>query len=467
MGKNLLDKVWDLHAVRRLPSGEDQLFIGLHLVHEVTSPQAFAMLRERGLAVLAPERTFATADHIVPTDSASRPFADRLAEDMMRALEENAARHGIRFFGPGSGNEGIVHVIGPELGLSQPGLTIACGDSHTSTHGALGAIAFGIGTSQVRDVLATQTLSLARPKVRRIEVRGRLADGVYAKDVILGIIASLGVNGGLGYAYEYGGPAVAAMGMEERLTVCNMSIEGGARVGYINPDETTFAFLKGRPFAPRDGQWEEALRFWRGLASDPDAAYDDRFVLEAGSLQPMVAWGINPGQAVGVGERLPVPGERPAGERETLEKAYAHTGFTPGAPVRGTRIDVAFIGSCTNGRLSDLREAARVARGRKVAPRVRALVVPGSQRVAAAAQAEGLDRVFREAGFQWRLPGCSMCLGMNPDVLVGEEVCASSSNRNFIGRQGSPRGRTLLMSPAMVAAAAIAGEVADVREVLA
>ncbi len=466
MGKNLLNKVWDLHAVRRLPSGEDQLFIGLHLVHEVTSPQAFAMLAERGLPVLHPERTFATADHIVPTDGSARPFADRLAEDMMRALEANAARHGIRYFGPDSGEQGIVHVIGPELGLSQPGLTIACGDSHTSTHGALGAIAFGIGTSQVRDVLATQTLSLARPKVRRIEVRGRLEPGVYAKDVILGIIASLGVNGGLGYAYEYGGPVIAAMSMEERLTICNMSIEGGARVGYINPDETTFAYLRDLPFAPRGGQWEEALRFWRGIASDPDAGYDDRFVLDADRLQPMVAWGINPGQAVGVAERLPLPAELPAGNRETVEKAYAHTGFTPGAPVRGTRIDVAFIGSCTNGRLSDLREAARVARGRRAASRVRALVVPGSQRVAAAAEREGLDRVFREAGFQWRLPGCSMCLGMNPDVLVGEEVCASSSNRNFIGRQGSPRGRTLLMSPAMVAAAAIAGEVADVREVL-
>jgi 3-isopropylmalate/(R)-2-methylmalate dehydratase large subunit len=466
MGKSLLDKVWDLHTVRRLPSGEDQLFIGLHLIHEVTSPQAFAMLAERGLSVLHPERTFATADHIIPTDSGQRPFADKLAEEMMRALEANARAHGIRFFGPDSGLQGIVHVIGPELGLSQPGLTIACGDSHTSTHGALGAIAFGIGTSQVRDVLATQTLSLARPKVRRIEVSGRLQSGVYAKDLILAIIASLGVNGGLGFAYEYGGPAVQAMSMEERLTVCNMSIEGGARVGYINPDRTTFAFLKGRPYAPRDGQWEKAVRFWQGIASDPDASYDDRFGLAADRLQPMVAWGINPGQAVGVEERLPEPAKLPADQRETLEKAYAHTGFSPGAPVRGTRIDVAFVGSCTNGRLSDLREAARVARGRKVASRVRALVVPGSQRVAEAAQSEGLDRVFREAGFQWRLPGCSMCLGMNPDVLVGEEVCASSSNRNFIGRQGSPRGRTLLMSPAMVAAAAVAGKVIDVREVL-
>jgi 3-isopropylmalate/(R)-2-methylmalate dehydratase large subunit len=466
MGKNLLDKVWDLHAVRRLPSGEDQLFIGLHLVHEVTSPQAFAMLAERSLPVLHPERTFATADHIVPTDGSRRPFADPLAEQMMQALEANAARHRIRFFGPDSGDQGIVHVIGPELGLSQPGMTIACGDSHTSTHGALGAIAFGIGTSQVRDVLATQTLSLARPRVRRIEVRGQLPAGVYAKDVILAIIAALGVNGGLGYAYEYGGTAVKAMGMEERLTVCNMSIEGGARVGYINPDEVTFEYLRGRPFAPAGRKWREAERYWRGVASDPDAEYDDRFVLEGGSLQPMVAWGINPGQAVGVGQKLPLPSELPAENRESAEKAYAHTGFTPGSPVRGTRVDVAFIGSCTNGRLSDLREAARVAGGRKVAPRVRALVVPGSQRVAAAAQAEGLDRVFREAGFQWRLPGCSMCLGMNPDALAGEEVCASTSNRNFIGRQGSPRGRTLLMSPAMAAAAAIAGEVTDVREML-
>jgi 3-isopropylmalate/(R)-2-methylmalate dehydratase large subunit len=466
MGGNLLNKVWDLHTVRRLPSGEDQLFIGLHLVHEVTSPQAFAMLAERGLPVLHPERTFATADHIVPTDAGARPFSDGLAEEMMKAVEESTARHGITFFGPASGRQGIVHVIGPELGLSQPGMTIACGDSHTSTHGALGAIAFGIGTSQVRDVLATQTLSLARPRVRRIEVQGNLPPGVTAKDVILAIIARLGVNGGLGYAYEYGGTAVEAMSMEERLTVCNMSIEGGARVGYVNPDETTFAFLKDLPFAPRGPAREEALRFWRSVASDPGASYDDKVEIDAAGLQPMVAWGINPGQAVGVGERLPLPSKAPSADREVLEKAYAHTGFTPGSPVRGLAVDVVFIGSCTNGRLSDLREAARVARGRRVAGKVRALVVPGSQAVARAAEAEGLDAVFREAGFQWRLPGCSMCLGMNPDILTGNEVCASTSNRNFIGRQGSPRGRTLLMSPAMAAAAALAGEVVDAREVL-
>jgi 3-isopropylmalate/(R)-2-methylmalate dehydratase large subunit len=466
MGKNLLDKVWDLHTVRRLDSGEDQLFIGLHLIHEVTSPQAFAMLRERGLAVLHPERTFATADHIVPTDGSGRPFADPLAEGMMQALETNTAAHGIRFFGPDSGRQGIVHVIGPELGLSQPGLTIACGDSHTSTHGALGAIAFGIGTSQVRDVLATQTLSLSRPKVRRIEVRGRAGGGVYAKDVILRIIAELGVNGGLGYAYEYGGPAIEAMSMEERLTICNMSIEGGARVGYVNPDRVTFQYIEGRPFAPSGKAWEAALAFWRGIAADADARYDDRFTLEAERIQPMVTWGINPGQAVGIEERLPRPESLAAGDRESAVRAYAHTGFQPGTPVRGIRIDVAFIGSCTNGRLSDLREAAAVVSGRRVAPGVRALVVPGSHLVAEAAEREGLAAVFREAGFQWRGPGCSMCLGMNPDVLVGEEVCASSSNRNFIGRQGSPRGRTLLMSPAMVAAAALNGRVVDVREML-
>jgi 3-isopropylmalate/(R)-2-methylmalate dehydratase large subunit len=466
MGANLLDKVWDLHTVRRLPTGEDQLFIGLHLIHEVTSPQAFAMLRERGLAVLHPERTFATADHIVPTDGAARPFADPLAEAMMQALEANARDHGISFFGPDSGRQGIVHVIGPELGLSQPGLTIACGDSHTSTHGALGAIAIGIGTSQVRDVLATQTLALIRPKVRRIEVRGRLASGVFAKDIILRLIAELGVNGGLGYAYEYAGETFQAMTMEERLTVCNMSIEGGARVGYVNPDEVTFRYLEGRPFAPRGEAWEAALGFWKGIASDPDARYDDRFALDAGRIQPMVAWGINPGQAVGIEEVLPLPESLPAEHQESALRAYAHTGFQPGTPVAGIRIDVAFIGSCTNGRLSDLREAARVVRGRRVASWVRALVVPGSRLVAQAAEREGLPGIFRQAGFQWREPGCSMCLGMNPDVLAGEEVCASSSNRNFIGRQGSARGRTLLMSPAMAAAAAVNGRVADVREMI-
>jgi 3-isopropylmalate/(R)-2-methylmalate dehydratase large subunit len=464
MGKNLLRKVWDLHKIRTLPSGQDQLYIGLHLIHEVTSPQAFAMLAERGLKVLHPERTFATVDHIVPTDDQSRPFKDDLAEQMIQALERNTTEQGIRFFDLDSGLQGIVHIIGPELGLSQPGMTIACGDSHTSTHGALGAVAFGVGTSQVRDVLATQTLAFTPLKVRRIEVGGTLHPGVYAKDIILKIIADLGVKGGLGYAYEYGGTAIETLPMEARLTICNMSIEGGARVGYINPDQATFEYLEGRRFVPKGKDFEKAVEYWKKIASEADAEYDDRFQLDADTLEPMIAWGINPGQAVGVGQKLPMPRELKAEEREAARLAYNHTRFRPGQPIKGQKIDVAFIGSCTNGRISDLREAARQVKGREAASHVRALVVPGSQAVADQAAAEGLPEIFREAGFQWRRAGCSMCLGMNPDVLVGDQVCASSSNRNFIGRQGSPEGRTLLMSPAMVAAAAVAGEVVDVRD---
>ncbi len=465
-GKNLLDKVWDAHRVRELPSGDTQLFIGLHLIHEVTSPQAFAMLREMGLPVRFPDRTFATVDHIIPTQSQRRPLLDALAEEMLVALERNCAEHRIRLFEPSGGQQGIVHVIGPELGLTQPGTTIACGDSHTSTHGAFGAVAFGIGTSQVRDVLATQCLALPRPKVRRIEVTGKLGAGVYAKDVILAIIRKLGVHGGVGYAYEYAGPVIDAMTLEERLTVCNMSIEGGARCGYVNPDEATIAYLAGRPYAPQGADFERAVQVWRATASDPNAAYADRVELAGGSLAPSVTWGINPGQSIGVDERLPKPALDTTGQRASLEEAYAFMGLVPGEPIAGTKIDVAFIGSCTNGRISDLREAARVARTGRVASQVRALVVPGSQAVARQAVAEGLDEVFRAAGFEWREAGCSMCLAMNPDKLVGREMCASSSNRNFKGRQGSPTGRTLLMSPAMVAAAALRGRVSDVREIL-
>jgi len=465
MGRTLLDKVWDLHKVASLPTGQDQLFIGLHLVHEVTSPQAFQALADRGLTVLFPNRTFATVDHIVPTDGQRRPFADELAEQMMRAIEKNARTHGILFFG-NTDDQGIVHIIGPELGLTQPGMTIACGDSHTSTHGALGSIAFGVGTSQIRDILATQTLSLSRPKVRRIEVTGALAPGVTAKDLIIRIIADLGVNGGIGYAYEYGGPAISALPMEARLTMCNMSIEGGARAGYINPDSVTFEYLKGRRFVPTGGDFDKAVRFWKSMASDADAEYADTYALDGNTVEPMVSWGINPGQAVGVTGRLPrVSDARPA-DKEALAKAYDHTGFEQGRTIQGLPVDVAFIGSCTNGRISDLREAARVVKGRKVSPRVKALVVPGSRAVLRQANAEGLPEVFREAGFEWRDAGCSMCLAMNPDKLTGRQVCASSSNRNFIGRQGSPHGRTLLMSPAMAAAAAIAGEVVDARQVL-
>ncbi len=465
-GKSLLDKVWDAHAVRELPSGQTQLFIGLHLIHEVTSPQAFAMLHELKLPVRFPGRTFATVDHIIPTDTQARPLADPLAEQMLVALERNTGDAGIAFFEPGDSRQGIVHVIGPELGLTQPGMTIACGDSHTSTHGAFGAVAFGIGTSQVRDVLATQCLAMARPQLRRIDVTGKLASGVYAKDVILAIIRQLGVKGGVGFAYEYAGPVIDAMTIEERLTVCNMSIEGGARCGYVNPDAATIDYLRGREYAPTGEAWERAVAHWRSAASDADASYDDRVELDGTALAPSVTWGINPGQSVGVDEKLPRLADAPRDAQAGLAEAFEYMDLRPGEPIAGTRIDVAFIGSCTNGRISDLREAARVAKTGKVAAGVRTLVVPGSQAVARQAEEEGLPEVFRAAGFDWREAGCSMCLAMNPDKLVGREVCASSSNRNFKGRQGSPTGRTLLMSPAMVAAAALTGKVADVREVL-
>ncbi|MCZ6463472.1 MAG: 3-isopropylmalate dehydratase large subunit [Proteobacteria bacterium] len=462
----LFDKVWDAHRVLDLPTGQTQLFVGLHLIHEVTSPQAFAMLRELGLPARFPLRTFATVDHIIPTDSQIRPFSDEVAESMMSELERNCRDHGIQLFDTASGHQGIVHVIGPELGLTQPGMTIACGDSHTSTHGAFGAIAFGIGTSQVRDVLATQCLAMARPQLRRIEVTGKLGHGVYAKDVILGIIRRLGVNGGVGYAYEYAGPVIEAMTLEERMTVCNMSIEGGARCGYVNPDDATLDYLRGRLYAPEGEAFDRAAAWWRSMASDPGAEYADVVELPGGELGPSVTWGINPGQNLSVDERIPTPADVPDAERPGLAEALAYMDLRPGQPIAGTPVDVAFVGSCTNGRISDLREAARVAKTGNVHSRVRALVVPGSLAVAQQAEDEGLDEIFRAAGFQWREPGCSMCLAMNPDKLSGREVCASSSNRNFKGRQGSPSGRTLLMSPAMVAAAAIHGKVVDVREVL-
>jgi 3-isopropylmalate/(R)-2-methylmalate dehydratase large subunit len=389
-----------------------------------------------------------------------------MAEEMLTSLQRNCREFGVPLHDLGSCEQGIVHVIGPELGLTQPGMTIACGDSHTSTHGAFGALAFGIGTTQVRDVLASQCLALDPLEVRRIDVTGTLANGVYAKDVILGIIHALGVKGGVGHAYEYGGEAVSRMSMEERLTLCNMSVEGGARAGYVNPDATTFAYLKGRPAAPSGAAWDRAVTWWTSMASDLDAPYDDRVTLDGGALEPQVTWGINPGQSVGVSGRVPKPTDAAPEARAQVAEALEYMGFSGGEAILGTRIDVAFIGSCTNGRLSDLREAARVAKGRHVARGVKALVVPGSQAVRAAAEKEGLDAVFRDAGFEWRGAGCSMCLAMNPDRLEGRQVCASSSNRNFKGRQGSPTGRTLLMSPAMVAAAALAGEVADVRPLL-
>jgi 3-isopropylmalate/(R)-2-methylmalate dehydratase large subunit len=462
----LFDKVWDLHTVGVLPSGQTQLLIGLHLIHEVTSPQAFAMLQERGLGVMFPERTIATVDHIIPTDTRARPLVDTLAEEMMQALERNCQKYGIRFYNVGSGNQGIVHVIAPELGLTQPGMTVACGDSHTSTHGAFGAIAFGIGTSQVRDVLASQTLALSKLKVRRIEVNGTLRPGVYAKDVILHIIRKLGVKGGVGYAYEYAGTAIAQMNMEERMTLCNMSIEGGARCGYVNPDAVTFEYLKGRQFAPQGNDWETAVAWWQTLASDGDAEYDDVVVFDAAAISPTVTWGITPGQGIGIDETVPTPAEMAVDERAIAEEAYQYMDLQPGQPLVGTKVDVCFIGSCTNGRITDLREAARFAQGRHVAQGVKAFVVPGSEQVKQQAEAEGLDKIFVAAGFEWRDPGCSMCLAMNPDKLEGRQLSASSSNRNFKGRQGSASGRTLLMSPAMVVAAAVTGQVTDVRELL-
>ncbi len=462
----LFDKVWDLHTVGTLPSGQTQLFIGLHLIHEVTSPQAFAMLRERGLNVLFPERTVATVDHIVPTENQARPFADSLAEEMMQALENNCKEQGITFYNIGSGNQGVVHIIAPEQGLTQPGMTIACGDSHTSTHGAFGAIAFGIGTSQVRDVLASQTLSLSKLKVRKIEVNGDLRPGVYAKDVILHIIRTLGVKGGVGFAYEFAGSTFERMNMEERMTVCNMAIEGGARCGYINPDAVTYDYLQGKDFAPKEAEWDRAVDWWNSLHSDADAVYDDVVVFEAQKIAPTVTWGITPGQGIAVDEVVPRADTLLEEDRPIAEEAYHYMHLHPGAPIEGTKVDVCFIGSCTNGRITDLREAAKFAQGRHVADGVKAFVVPGSERVKKQAEAEGLDKIFLEAGFEWREPGCSMCLAMNPDKLRGNQLSASSSNRNFKGRQGSSSGRTLLMSPAMVVAAAVTGQVSDIRELL-
>ena len=465
MGQTLLRKVWDLHTVRQLPTGQTQLFIGLHLIHEVTTPQAFDALRANGWKVAFPERTFATVDHIIPTRERQRPFLDVMAEDMMASLERNCRDFGLRLAGLDDDRQGIVHVIGPELGLTQPGMTIACGDSHTSTHGAFGSVAFGIGTSQVRDVLASQCLAIEPLKVRRIRVTGTLPHGVYAKDVILTIIQRLGVRGGTGYAYEYAGEAVDRMSMDERMTMCNMSIEGGARVGYVNPDATTIEYLRGRPFAPAADRFDEMAKWWRSMASDADAAYDDEVEVRAGDLTPVVTWGVNPGQSIGVDGHVPSAAETGA-DAEATADALKYMGLTPGQPIAGMKVDVAFVGSCTNSRLSDLREAARIVKGRRVARHVKALVVPGSASVGRAAEREGIADVFREAGFEWRGAGCSMCLGMNPDKLEGSQVCAASSNRNFKGRQGSPTGRTLLMSPAMVAAAAVSGEVTDVRRLM-
>jgi 3-isopropylmalate/(R)-2-methylmalate dehydratase large subunit len=463
-GKSLYEKVWNAHTVSTLSNGKTQLFIGTHLIHEVTSPQAFGMLRDLGLSVKYPERTFATVDHIVPTDQRVEPFADPLADAMIKELRKNCQENDITMFDISTGKQGIVHMVGPEQGITQPGTTIACGDSHTSTHGAFGAIAFGIGTSQVRDVLATQTLSMDTLKVRRINVDGQLGPGVYAKDVILHIIKLLGVKGGLGYAYEYGGEVFDRMSMEERMTVCNMSIEGGARCGYVNPDETTFEYLRGRPYAPKE-DWEAAVARWKSVASDADCVYDDVVNIDAADIEPSVTWGINPGQGIFINEAIPSVDSVPESEKDAVAQALTHMKFQGGEPIKGKRIDVAFFGSCTNARLTDFVEVAKYLKGRKVAEGVKAIAVPGSQIVGKLCAEMGIDQVFKDAGFEWREAGCSMCLAMNPDKLIGDQLCASSSNRNFIGRQGSATGRTILMSPVMVAAAAVTGEVSDARDI--
>ena len=461
----LYDKVWEEHTVSELPTGQTQLFVGLHLIHEVTSPQAFGMLQERDLEVAYPELTHATVDHIVPTADQSRPYRDGAAEEMMSELEENVRGAGIDFSDPTTGDQGIVHVIGPEQGLTQPGKTIVCGDSHTSTHGAFGALAFGIGTSQIRDVLATGTVAMEKKAVRKIEVTGELGPGVEAKDIILEVIRRLGTEGGVGYVYEYAGEAIENLDMEGRMSICNMSIEGGARAGYVNPDETTYEWLKGTDyFQDNPGRFEELKPYWESIRSDDDAEYDDVVTIDGSELEPVVTWGTTPGQGIGIDDPIPEPESLAADKQDTAERAQEHMRVTPGDTMEGYEIDVAFLGSCTNARLPDLRRAAAVVEGREVHDDVRAMVVPGSQRVKAAAEAEGLDEIFEEAGFEWRNAGCSMCLGMNEDQLEGDEACASSSNRNFVGRQGSKDGRTVLMNPRMVAAAAVEGEVTDVRE---
>ncbi len=448
--------------MREDPGEPALLYVDLHLVHEVTSPQAFDGLRLAGRRVRRPELTLATMDHNVPTDGG--PVTDPLAKTQLEALARNCADFGVPLYATGSGREGIVHVIGPELGLTQPGMTIVCGDSHTSTHGAFGALAFGIGTSEVEHVMATQTLPQRRPKTMRVEIGGQLRPGLTPKDVILGTIGRLGVAGGIGYVLEYAGPVVRSLSMEGRMTMCNMSIEAGARAGMVAPDETTFAYLEGRPAAPRGAAWEQALEQWRSLDSDPGAEYEEKLEIDASSLEPQVTWGTNPGMVVPVSGRVPSPDDfSDPDEQVAVERALDYMALRPGTAIGEIALDRVFIGSCTNSRIEDLRAAAAVAAGKRVSPRVRALVVPGSAPVKRQAEEEGLDRIFRAAGFEWREAGCSMCLGMNPDVLAPGERCASTSNRNFEGRQGRG-GRTHLVSPAMAAAAAIAGHFVDVRE---
>ncbi|HEY6015155.1 MAG TPA: 3-isopropylmalate dehydratase large subunit [Gaiellaceae bacterium] len=461
MARTLFEKVWESHVVVEPPGEPALLYVDLHLVHEVTSPQAFDGLRLAGRPVRRPDLTLATMDHNVPTGPEA---PDELSRAQLEALRRNCEEFGVPLYATGSGREGIVHVIGPELGVTQPGMTVVCGDSHTSTHGALGALAFGIGTSEVEHVLATQTLQQRRPRSMEVRFVGELPPGLTAKDMILGAIGQLGVDGGVGHVVEYTGEAIRALPMAGRMTICNMSIEWGARAGMVAPDDTTFAYLEGRPGAPKGAAWEAAVARWRALAADEGAAYDTVVEVDLASLKPQVTWGTNPGMVAPVDGAVPDPAEiADEDERAAVERALAYMGLEPGTPIQEIRVDRVFIGSCTNARIEDLRAAAQVVDGRRVHPQVRAMVVPGSAQVKAQAEAEGLDRVFERAGFEWRRAGCSMCLGMNPDILQPGERCASTSNRNFEGRQGAG-GRTHLVSPELAAAAAVAGRFVDVRE---
>jgi len=462
MPRTLFEKIWNSHLVAQPGGRSPILYIDLHLVHEVTSPQAFDGLRASGRKLRQPARTIATVDHNVPTEPRGTPITDLIAAKQIAALQANCKEFGVRLFDMDSPDQGIVHVIGPELGLTQPGMTIVCGDSHTSTHGAFGALAFGIGTSEVEHVLATQCLAQQKPKTMKIEVRGRLPEAVTAKDLALGIIGQIGTDGATGHVIEYAGEAVSHLTMEGRMTLCNMSIEAGARAGMVAPDETTFNYVKRRRFAPRDGEWEKALEDWRGLPTDAGARFDKVAEMDAAQLSPFVTWGTNPGMVAPVTGRVPEINGWNESDKRAAELALQYMGLEPGKRIEDIGIDRVFIGSCTNSRIEDLRAAARIARGHRVSSKVRSMVVPGSQAVKKAAEQEGLDRVFLDAGFEWRESGCSMCLGMNPDILQPGERCASTSNRNFEGRQGRG-GRTHLVSPMMAAAAAIAGHFTDIR----
>jgi 3-isopropylmalate/(R)-2-methylmalate dehydratase large subunit len=462
MARTLFKKIWDTHVVATPAGRSPILYIDLHLVHEVTSPQAFDGLRAAGRQVRQPARTVATVDHNVPTEPRGTPITDLIAAKQISALQANCKEFGVRLFDIDSPEQGIVHVIGPELGLTQPGMTIVCGDSHTSTHGAFGSLAFGIGTSEVEHVLATQCLAQNKPKTMKIDVRGRLAEGVTAKDLALGIIGQIGTDGATGYVIEYAGPVVRGLSMEGRMTLCNMSIEAGARAGMVAPDETTINYVKSRRFAPTGAEWDQAVAHWRSLPSDDDALFDKVVEIDAAQLCPFVTWGTNPGMVAPVTGRVPEIGRMEESERRAAELALQYMGLESGKRIQDIGIDRVFIGSCTNSRIEDLRAAARVAKGHRVNSKVRAMVVPGSQAIKRAAEQEGLDRIFRDAGFEWRESGCSMCLGMNPDILQPGERCASTSNRNFEGRQGRG-GRTHLVSPMMAAAAAIEGHFTDIR----